>query len=142
MSFTQKSCCGVNGPQDWVMYNSSFRQQYSDASYPWPRQCCQQDAMGGVVQLQGCQIGVNPYLSTTVNITQNLLPYICSTFKLSLTYNDIVYKTFSIFCELDQFWQISTCWPSEPRTFSSHSLSMASANVHTLENVYILFLCI
>ncbi|XP_048839776.1 uroplakin-1b-like [Brienomyrus brachyistius] len=61
----EKSCCGVNGPQDWLTYNSSFRQQYSDASYPWPMQCCQQNAMGGIVQLRGCQIGVNPYLSTT-----------------------------------------------------------------------------
>ncbi|KAL4658624.1 uroplakin-1b, partial [Arapaima gigas] len=61
----EKKCCGVNGPQDWVTFKSYFRQQYSDADYPWPRQCCQLDAMGAFSSQEGCKIGLNPYLSTT-----------------------------------------------------------------------------
>ncbi|XP_018591850.1 uroplakin-1b-like [Scleropages formosus] len=61
----EKKCCGVNGPQDWVTFDSYFRQQNIDADYPWPRQCCQQDAMGAFSSLDGCKIGLNPYLSNT-----------------------------------------------------------------------------
>ncbi|CAB1333091.1 unnamed protein product, partial [Coregonus sp. 'balchen'] len=55
-------CCGVYGPKDWVKYESYFRQQNTDADYPWPRQCCQQDAMGAISHLEACKIGVSPFL--------------------------------------------------------------------------------
>ncbi|KAK6485998.1 uroplakin-1b-like [Huso huso] len=61
---TEKQCCGVYGPQDWVNYSSEFRLQNSDADFPWPRQCCQQDAQGQLTNLNACKIGVNPFLST------------------------------------------------------------------------------
>ncbi|XP_029625818.1 uroplakin-1b isoform X1 [Salmo trutta] len=59
---TESKCCGVYGPEDWVKYESHFRQQNTDADYPWPRQCCQQDAMGAISHLEACKIGVSPFL--------------------------------------------------------------------------------
>ncbi|XP_019904025.1 uroplakin-1a [Esox lucius] len=57
-------CCGVYGPEDWVKYESYFRQQHTDADYPWPRQCCQRDAMGAIFHVEACKIGVSPFLHT------------------------------------------------------------------------------
>ncbi|XP_006628039.1 uroplakin-1b [Lepisosteus oculatus] len=64
MIMTEYQCCGVYGPQDWLQYNSQFRQQNSDSEYPWPRQCCLQDGTGGIVNVNACKIGVEPYLFT------------------------------------------------------------------------------
>ncbi|XP_055791058.1 uroplakin-1b-like [Salvelinus fontinalis] len=58
----QSKCCGVYGPEDWVKYESHFRQQNTDADNPWPRQCCQQDATGAISHLEACKIGVSPFL--------------------------------------------------------------------------------
>ncbi|KAJ7996267.1 hypothetical protein DPEC_G00235320 [Dallia pectoralis] len=57
-------CCGVYGPEDWVNYDSYFRLQHSDADYPWPRQCCQLDDTGAIVNVEACKIGVSPFLYT------------------------------------------------------------------------------
>ncbi|XP_078451140.1 uroplakin-1a-like isoform X1 [Lampetra fluviatilis] len=38
---TQK-CCGVDGPEDWISYTSSFSKYHKqdDADSPWPTKCC------------------------------------------------------------------------------------------------------
>ena len=62
----QSKCCGVYGPEDWVKYDSSFRQQNSDAECPWPRLCCLQDAKGVISHVEGGKIGVKPFLYVQV----------------------------------------------------------------------------
>lgn len=58
-------CCGVNGPQDWQNYTSTFRTLNSDAEFPWPRQCCVMKEEGLPINVAGCQLGAPGFLYTT-----------------------------------------------------------------------------
>ncbi|XP_043116185.1 uroplakin-1a [Puntigrus tetrazona] len=53
----QVECCGADGPQDWLLYNSTLKQLYP--SYNWPIGCCKglptfasQDA------INNCKVGL------------------------------------------------------------------------------------
>ncbi|XP_062309882.1 uroplakin-1b-like [Osmerus eperlanus] len=70
---TESKCCGVYGPEDWVKYDSSFREQNTDTEYPWPRLCCLQDAKGAISHVEGCKIGVKPFLYVQVVMTSLLV---------------------------------------------------------------------
>ncbi|XP_028656321.1 uroplakin-1b-like [Erpetoichthys calabaricus] len=61
---TTYQCCGVNGPQDWISYNSTFRAYNSDSQFPWPRQCCSQAGDGTIVDVNACIIGIPNYVYT------------------------------------------------------------------------------
>ncbi|XP_077116332.1 uroplakin-1a [Ranitomeya variabilis] len=60
-----KQCCGVDGPQDWVDYSSTFRVSYPESVAPWPFWCCARDDNFQIVNVQGCRVGLAPYVYTT-----------------------------------------------------------------------------
>ncbi|KAM5182342.1 uroplakin-1b [Mantella aurantiaca] len=57
-----KQCCGVNGPNDWQDYNSTFRLINPDSTFPWPQQCCVMNNLGQPVSIPGCRLGISGYL--------------------------------------------------------------------------------
>ncbi|CAM9255692.1 uroplakin-1b [Lampetra fluviatilis] len=58
-------CCGVNGPQDWQSYGSSFRDLHPEGDFPWPLQCCVLDAASGLIKdIDACRLGLSGYLNT------------------------------------------------------------------------------
>ncbi|MBN3289622.1 UPK1B protein, partial [Polypterus senegalus] len=61
---TTYQCCGVNGPQDWITYNSTFRAYNSDSQFPWPRQCCGQAGDGTILNENACIIGIPNFVYT------------------------------------------------------------------------------
>ncbi|XP_018425783.1 PREDICTED: uroplakin-1b [Nanorana parkeri] len=58
-----RQCCGVNGPNDWQDYNSTFRITNSDSAFPWPQQCCVMTNLAQPVNVQGCKLGISGYLN-------------------------------------------------------------------------------
>ncbi|KAM9390030.1 uroplakin-1b [Phaethornis superciliosus] len=58
---TQNQCCGVEGPSDWQNYTSNFRENHSDADFPWPHNCCVTDDQGSPANLDACKLGVPGY---------------------------------------------------------------------------------
>lgn len=56
------NCCGVNGPQDWIQFNSAFRSTHSDSEFPWPRQCCTTTSFGEIQNVDACKLGINGYV--------------------------------------------------------------------------------
>ncbi|XP_078264973.1 uroplakin-1a [Rhinoraja longicauda] len=56
------NCCGVNGPQDWIEFNSAFRSMHTDSEFPWPRQCCSTDQFGQMLNVTGCKLGIPGYI--------------------------------------------------------------------------------
>ncbi|XP_069597067.1 uroplakin-1a [Ranitomeya imitator] len=60
-----KQCCGVDGPRDWVDYSSTFRVSYPEPVAPWPFWCCARDDNFQIVNVQGCRVGLAPYVYTT-----------------------------------------------------------------------------
>ncbi|XP_030325223.1 uroplakin-1b [Calypte anna] len=54
-------CCGVQGPSDWQNYASKFRENHSDADFPWPHHCCVTDAKGSPTNLDACKLGMPGY---------------------------------------------------------------------------------
>ncbi|CAJ0965765.1 unnamed protein product [Ranitomeya imitator] len=57
--------CGVDGPRDWVDYSSTFRVSYPEPVAPWPFWCCARDDNFQIVNVQGCRVGLAPYVYTT-----------------------------------------------------------------------------
>ncbi|XP_075704820.1 uroplakin-1a-like [Rhinoderma darwinii] len=61
----EKSCCGVDGPKDWIDYSSTFRNKYNESDAPWPFWCCTRDANFQILNKQACRIGLKSYLFTS-----------------------------------------------------------------------------
>ncbi|XP_038658312.1 uroplakin-1b-like [Scyliorhinus canicula] len=59
---TENNCCGVNGPQDWVQFNSAFRSTHLDSDFPWPRECCVTNAFNQITELDACKLGVQGFV--------------------------------------------------------------------------------
>ncbi|XP_028836068.1 uroplakin-1a [Denticeps clupeoides] len=60
---TDVQCCGVDGPVDWIEYNSTFRQTFG-SKYPWPLYCCKRLSSFEVENVEGCQIGQSSAMFT------------------------------------------------------------------------------
>ncbi|XP_043936378.1 uroplakin-1a [Protopterus annectens] len=60
----EQNCCGVNGPQDWVSYTSTFSSKYSEDYAPWPLQCCVRDRNYLITNQAACTIGHQSYVHT------------------------------------------------------------------------------
>ncbi|XP_062905990.1 uroplakin-1b-like [Mobula hypostoma] len=58
----ENKCCGVNGPEDWINFNSEFRSKHNDSDFPWPRQCCTTTSFGQIINLDACKLGANGYI--------------------------------------------------------------------------------
>lgn len=59
-----EQCCGVDGPQDWVDYSSTFRGIFSESQAPWPYWCCARDNNFQILNKNACLIGLPPYVNT------------------------------------------------------------------------------
>uniref|UniRef100_A0A8C4WZN8 Uroplakin 1a n=1 Tax=Eptatretus burgeri TaxID=7764 RepID=A0A8C4WZN8_EPTBU len=64
------SCCGVNGPEDWISYTSTYKNQlHSGDEFPWPRQCCRETNEGNIPgSAEACNRGDQNSVKTQVNI--------------------------------------------------------------------------
>ncbi|NP_001279501.1 uroplakin-1a [Callorhinchus milii] len=60
----ENECCGINGPQDWINFNSAFRESHLDADFPWPRQCCTTNSVAQIENVDACKLGVNGFVYT------------------------------------------------------------------------------
>ncbi|XP_063292922.1 uroplakin-1a [Pelobates fuscus] len=60
----EKSCCGFDGPQDWISYGSKFRSLYAENDAPWPYWCCTRDANFQLVNQQGCLLGYPSFINS------------------------------------------------------------------------------
>ncbi|XP_067848394.1 uroplakin-1b-like [Heptranchias perlo] len=56
------TCCGINGPQDWIQHNSAFRLTHSDSEFPWPRECCVTNSVSKILNLDACKLGVRGFV--------------------------------------------------------------------------------
>lgn len=67
------SCCGVNGPEDWISYTSTYKNQlHSGDEFPWPRQCCRETNEGNIPgSAEACNRGDQNSVKT-----QGCLPFI------------------------------------------------------------------
>ncbi|KAG8569989.1 hypothetical protein GDO81_014628 [Engystomops pustulosus] len=61
----EKQCCGMNGPQDWIQYSSTFRNQYNESTSTWPLWCCMRDVNFQIVNQQACLVGLPNYVYST-----------------------------------------------------------------------------
>ncbi|CAN2388042.1 Tetraspanin family [Pristimantis euphronides] len=61
----EKQCCGVDGPQDWIDYSSTFRTMYLESDSPWPLWCCVRDNNFEILNKEACRVGLPPYLYST-----------------------------------------------------------------------------
>ncbi|XP_068099334.1 uroplakin-1a isoform X2 [Hyperolius riggenbachi] len=59
----ERSCCGVNGPIDWISYQSTFRNYYVESVAPWPLWCCARDANFQILNEAACRTGLSPYVN-------------------------------------------------------------------------------
>ncbi|XP_053307871.1 uroplakin-1a [Spea bombifrons] len=60
----EKSCCGVDGPEDWITYGSAFRGVYDEAEAPWPFLCCKRDSNFVIVNEAGCRVGHKDHINS------------------------------------------------------------------------------
>uniref|UniRef100_UPI00358F471A uroplakin-1b-like n=1 Tax=Myxine glutinosa TaxID=7769 RepID=UPI00358F471A len=67
------SCCGVNGPEDWISYTSKYRDEgHAMENFPWPRQCCNEDVEGNIPgSKEACILGEQASVTS-----QGCLPFI------------------------------------------------------------------
>ncbi|XP_072281650.1 uroplakin-1a [Pyxicephalus adspersus] len=59
----ERSCCGVDGPVDWVSYTSVFRQSHTESEAPWPFWCCARDSNFQILNEAACRVGLPPYIN-------------------------------------------------------------------------------
>ncbi|KAM4651761.1 uroplakin-1a [Discoglossus pictus] len=60
----EKQCCGVQGPQDWIDYSSTYRGQRDESVAPFPAWCCKRDANFLPINQDGCNVGHPSYINT------------------------------------------------------------------------------